>query len=398
MLHLQEKNNEYETNIYSITDKVIFFLYSLYFILTPFYFWKSGLPQIADYILILLIIVVAISNEFRISISKNNKIFLSIGLIFVFYVTIVNFIWVLLLQTSSSFVNSSIYYIYNYLGAVTVVALYGNYKEKILKVTYKAVLISVIIQLVFFFINGGYVGGRSRGSFNNPNQLGYYALLVVGIMMISSNKIEIKYKGFFLGILSTLILVLASLSNAAIISWFILFFLFLVSKTKNKRLKRNVIGVTVIILLSVILVYNFSELFHKSDLFQSVIMRLNTTESKLSQSSDVRGYFRITEFPQFWAFGAGEGAFYRFRGSILEFHSTLGNIQVSYGVVGSLLFICFVIKSLKNDMYRSLYVFASIMAYGLTHNGIRNSMLWILLALIASGERQDYNFKLKKIE
>jgi hypothetical protein len=39
--------------------------------------------------------------------------------------------------------------------------------------------------------------------------------------------------------------------------------------------------------------------------------------------------------------------------------------------------------ALYKDAFQSWYIIAFIMAYGLTHNGIRNSFFWILLALIA---------------
>ena len=162
---------------YKLKDKLIFLLYSLYFILNPFYLWKSGLPQMADIILALLIVVYLVSNKFKISFHRKNSRFLIIGLFFVLWVIIVNLIWALRMQTTNSFLFPTLFYVYNFLVATLVVVLHNEYKEKIIDVTYKSVLLSVIIQTIMFIIGGGFSGSRITGSFNNPNQLGYSLMI-----------------------------------------------------------------------------------------------------------------------------------------------------------------------------------------------------------------------------
>lgn len=97
-----------------------------------------------------------------------------------------------------------------------------------------------------------------------------------------------------------------------------------------------------------------------------------------------RGYYRITEYPEYWILGAGEGAYLERFGRIMEFHSTLGNIQVSYGIIGLILFLKFLYLALKNNKFRDWYILFCILIYGITHNGIRNSLFWIFLALLVS--------------
>lgn len=68
---------------YSVNDRIIFLLYTLYFILCPFYFWNSGLPQIADFTMMILFFSLLIFHQGYYQII--NKKILFIGLLFVTY-------------------------------------------------------------------------------------------------------------------------------------------------------------------------------------------------------------------------------------------------------------------------------------------------------------------------
>ena len=381
-------------NIYKLKDKLIFLLYSLYFILKPFYFWKSGLPQISDFILVLLMIVYFTSNKFSISFNKRSVVFLKNGLLFVTWIIFVNGAWALKLQTSDSFILPTVYYMYNFLVTSIIVSLYSQYKEKIIEITYKSVLLSVIIQTVIYFVNGGFSAGRMTMKFNNPNQLGYYSLLMIAFLMFTSYHLKVSLKWFTIGIISSIILNFASLSKAAILSSSGLIFLYFFSKNENEHFKRRLILILIFALLLIVVIYNTTTIIQNNNLINSVQRRIKSIGQDSDDNLEARGYYRIYEYPEYWLFGAGEGEYSRFRYQQIEFHSTLGNIQVSYGLVGTLLFINFMRLALKNDRYRSWYILLMIIIYGLTHNGIRNSLFWILLALMASVQREP-NIKIK---
>lgn len=92
---------------------------------------------------------------------------------------------------------------------------------------------------------------------------------------------------------------------------------------------------------------------------------------------------RILEHPEHLAFGAGEGAVDRFDPvHPIEIHSSAGTLLFSYGVVGSALFLLFLYHVLK---LASPYLIAHLIPvtfYTLTHQGLRESMFWILLAFL----------------
>lgn len=366
----------------SKSDNFILYLFGLYFILKPFYFWGSGLPQISDLVLLFLMIVFFIKKRFRINFNVGAKKFIIAGLLFVSYVVLVNLVWALILSSSNRFLINSVYYIYNFFVSLLVIILFTEYKENLYKITYKAIIVSVFIQILMYVISGGFSGGRMAGGFNNPNQLGYYSLLVMSILIFLSNRINVKVKWFILAIFSSLLLAFASLSKASIISSFGLIFFFILTNNNNRKFKWKVITICVLILLVLTYVYQTTNIIQENQLLQSVQQRINIIGKDSDDSLESRGYNRITEYPEYWIFGSGEGELSRFESTGMEFHSTLGNIQVSYGIIGLLLFLRILYLSLKNDSFRSWYIIVFIMIYGLTHNGIRNTMLWILLSLL----------------
>ena len=163
-------------------------------------------------------------------------------------------------------------------------------------------------------------------------------------------------KWFIVGILSSMILVFASLSKAAILSFIGLLFFFFASKSQNKKFKRKLIVIVAIIFLMVGVIDDATSIIRDNSLINSVYSRIQGIGDDSDDSLEGRGYYRINEYPQYWLFGAGEGEYSRFRHQRMEFHSTLGNIQVSYGIVGSLLFIIFMLAALKNNSYRDWYI------------------------------------------
>jgi len=374
---------------YSLMDKYIFSLYYIYFILKPFYFWDSGLPQISDIIMTILILLYGLHKNFSFRIQENAKKFLMICLLFITYIVVINLVWVLLLGTPDRFILNSLIYVYNFFIVVFIVFLYAEYKEKLVEVTYKSALASVFIQFFFFIVSGGFSGARMTAGFNNPNQLGYYSLLIVSILIYASSKIKVKVKWFILGILASIVLALSSLSKSAIISLIGLMLFYFVFRvfpkiSKNKFNFRQSL-VVLSILLVLVLIYNTTNLLQESTLIQSVEKRIASTGVESDDTPEARGYNRIIEYPQYWIFGAGEGMYRRFGDhQDREFHSTLGNIQVSYGLIGTILFMMLLVIALRNDRYKSFYIILFLLLYGIAHNGIRNSLFWLLVALIAS--------------
>lgn len=191
-------------NELNMVDKLILFFYSLYFILNPIYLWSSGLPQISDLSIIFSIIIYTFYRKFTFKITEEIKPILLVGLLFVVWIIFINLIWIFRLQTIDNFLVSTFFYIYNYFLLFFVIALVNHYKNILFKVTYISVIISVIIQFLIYIISGGGDGSRQVGFLNNPNQLGYYSLLILAFLIFFSSKLDIKFYWFMLAMVSSI--------------------------------------------------------------------------------------------------------------------------------------------------------------------------------------------------
>lgn len=364
------------------SDKIVLFLFCLYFILKPFYLWSSGLPQISDCVFVLLLLFYIIKKKLIVSFYSRSKGFLLAGLGFVIYVMIINTVWALLLDGSVEFFITSAFYIYNYAAGFMVLALFQEYDDILYKHIYSSVLISTFIQLALYLTSGGFEGSRALAFFNNPNQLGYHNLLILGYLVMIEQRNKLNPLLFILGVIASSILCFSSLSKAAIIAYsgMMLFFMVicLVTKASDKRL---LIYLLVIILIFTAVYFINREAITSNQLYISVMNRISRVGLDKDDNLMGRGYYRLMNYPQYLIFGAGEGEYVRF-GYNMEFHSTLGNILMSYGIIGLFLYLSSIVFAAKTNRWKNAYIIFFILLYGLTHNGIRNTLFWMLVALI----------------
>jgi hypothetical protein len=126
-------------------------------------------------------------------------------------------------------------------------------------------------------------------------------------------------------------------------------------------------------------------------LIERVSDRLQTLGEQSDDSLEARGFPRVVDYPEYIVTGAGEGALYRFgeadssdeQVQIHEIHSTFLTILFSYGLFGSATFAAAIWRLYRlSSAGTFLYVIPPFF-YGLTHQGLRFSFLWLLLAVIA---------------
>ena len=99
----------------------------------------------------------------------------------------------------------------------------------------------------------------------------------------------------------------------------------------------------------------------------------------------------------FW--GMGEGAYERF--SVMtgnEVHSTYISILASYGVIGLFLWLLCMAEFLlrKKQVWFVLVSLSGVALYWVTHNGIRNTMVWMVIALLSISLQSDLEKKCKR--
>jgi len=367
-------------------EKILGFLLFLYLMLSPFYLWSSGLPQIADLILMIFVIISIFTIK---NISKFSKMWI-FSLFLIFYVSIVNMIWSIVL--SSVIIMPIMFLIYNLLVMLIMTEKINKNPTFYFNILLKGVASSIFLQFAISMI---YVGDRSRVVlfFNNPNQLAFFVLLMSSVLFIIYRIKKINSTLLITYLLFSSYLMILSVSQGAIVSFIILIILFLIFESHDRRTKFKLGILTGGVLLAAFFVFSRPGYIQGHNPHLDFLIQRVETNSQRNPGGLLsgRGYERIFNYPEYLVFGAGEGEFWRFDNSIvgLELHSTIGSMFFSYGLIGFsifLLLLCYIIK--RSDIKFS-YPLIPIFIYGLTHNGIRQTLFWMILALLITINKEN---------
>lgn len=362
-------------------------LVASYIFLYPFYFWESGLPQLSDLVRLLLLGWLAINSfsqepQKSLKIKSSGSIAFSCPMaLFVYYVLLVNLAWALVSTHKLSFILSTMYMLFNFLTLVAFYSLYSKYGKSFLQTLYWWFTLTLWTQVIISVLPLNFESARPTLFFNNPNQLGYYALLTAAVLFVSKSAIEGRYLVHYFSLLGCLYIAVLSLSRAGMLSTAFLFSCALVLELSEGKVRFRIrVGRILIIgIIAGAFIYFFRDFF--TTVLQSWESRVESKGLVGSDSVADRGYQRITDNSQYLLFGAGEGDYQRFSGA-MELHSIPGNIFFSYGLIGLSLFLITLIVIMRNNPI-SIIPYTSIMLYGISHNGIRSGHLWLLFAITA---------------
>lgn len=276
---------------------------------------------------------------------------------------------------------SPVYFVYNFLIFSSV---YLHSREHGFSALMTGIVGATAIALVSVSLPGAVLGagagpGRATATFNNPNQLGYFSVCVLSISYMAYRSTSIGLVIFSALAFSSLYLSILSLSKAAMIATisaaFVIFF------PRNSRPLLLLWLITAIsALLAMIDLYAGG---HLSEL--AFVQRLAAMSQESDSSMAARGYFAFLEGNELQLlFGLGAHRVNEIVGH--EVHSTLGGMLNNYGIFGFLLisslFISWIRQVLLSVGVVGTYcIVAPSFLYGLTHNGARFSIFWILVAV-----------------
>ena len=250
---------------------------------------------------------------------------------------------------------------------------------------------AAIIALCGVLILGGvsFVGSaddaRAIGTFNNPNQLGYFSVcLLAGTFALRLyGMLTLKMTVMLAGI--ALLLAVASLSKAAIISCAGAAMLLghVSVPPRYSKMAGMLFVITAVSALGFVYAAGLLDEF-------TFVQRLQSIGSDSDDSLEARGYFRLLDAsPLMWIFGMGASGV--FAVSTHEVHSTIFYFVVTYGFVGGIMF-CTLVAIWCTGVYRRfgftglLTVCGPILIYGITHNGSRFVIFWVVVALCFARE------------
>jgi hypothetical protein len=343
----------------------------MYVLATPFYVAPSGLPQPGDALIFLLVPVSLAGWNGRL--SRSLTLPLRPLIWFLIWVFVVNYTWAVVLWKFDRFTNYlgyPIFYTFNALVLLCALINYQRYRDLFLRVTINAVMITILIQVVAsFFMGPSGLSNRLTLFFNSPNQLGYYALLSACLIVITQRRLGSPILMSALGVTGCAYLALLAASRASLVAIAVLMLLLLFS---NPRI------IIVASLAALALLYAGGPITKAIDQTEQ-----RGTTTKDSGFAEERAYDRLWKFKQHLIVGAGEGDFRRFdnRLEAREIHSSFATLWFSYGVVGILLFLAFLARVVRGSSFRLKLMLVPILVYTIAHQGLRFTMLWVILAV-----------------
>jgi hypothetical protein len=351
--------------------------WALYPLLVPFYLMgktptpgghklESGVPQIADYYLTALMAAVFLGLPFRLPRAAGPV--LHALLAFAGYTALVNFGWAMLLE-DGSLLKNTLFYVYDALLFLTFLTLYAHFGERLLRVTTYAVAASVLLQVALSPLGGGIDPSRLALFFNDENQLGYFCVLTATIFTLGAGRFAVPpaVRLAFYGAVGYLAYL--SQCRGALMGLAVLIVVSLLGRPARLLLAGAALAAVVLAL----------EL--APDVLARAPERLVTSGEY--DSFATRGYDRIVNYPEYLFFGAGEGAYGRFRSALpgTELHSSFGTLLFCYGIVGAGCFAAALFFLGRRDPRVALYLLPAFV-YGSAHQGVRFAFFWAMLAFV----------------
>lgn len=337
---------------------------------SPYYFFPSGLPQVADGALIVWALAVLFTFGIRFP-SRSSALSVGAWAVLLAYMSVSNLAWLALID-DHTFGLSAAYYAYNLtvMMATAVFAANSQSARQAFSWASFAGLLACLAAIPFTYQAGA---SRQTLGFNNPNQLGYFALLTMTLFWVSSSKDKFTRLVEPMALAGGALLAVLSNSKAAMISAGVVLFL---------RYRKSRMALAAV-LMGFLAIASYSA--QSDGHLQRSRARLESIGQDHDDSASARGYGRITEYPGYLILGAGEGAYERFSGVVarrMEMHSSIGTIAFSYGLPGVALLIWGVVTVGSAGLER-LAPIAPLFLYSLTHQGLRQPLFWMILACVS---------------
>ena len=320
-------------------------------ILSQFYLFSSGIPQISDYLLAGFFTILLLSRR-----TRALRLFWPLApflMLFLGYVLISNTLWALSVGTND-FLMSSLYFVFGssillFIPSWLLGLSPSKQKPVLHKLQFSFLLGLGLLALLAILQIGRSLDFRFHAFFNDPNQMAYWALCCASsfylLEIYLKKNIRFNFRNFIpWSFLVPIIFSSASRSSFlpfATLTVIIAFEIFDVADLFRRifsnllRFKYNHIIIFLIMLFIGIQVPSTISFFIENESVAPVIARVTSTD--VAEELDDRGYTRAGDNIHYLIFGMGQGAHQRF-GTKLEIHSSWFGLVFYYGIPGTVLF------------------------------------------------------------
>ena len=356
--------------------------------LLPVYAFSSGGFQLVDIPILFIIIVTLIINTTGNDKGLNNHIIYLIP--FVAWALLVNGIYFIIYE-NNWFLLGSVPIVY---AIFLLNAFYIIFTRLIVGNGIKYIYIGIILSIACCFTFKGYTEeGRATLSFNDPNQLGYFAVFLLSYVVILKNYIEkLEVNRTIYNYLDIIIIIAAhyflflSVSRSTMAAFILLDLCFL----KNIRNAGQIFTMFLAIFLMAGFVFFLRPTFIQERMAtrQDHFDRKNMAENLKMRLFLPFATFNGTDI----LFGRGTGwrnddsniPGIKSREIIMEVHNMFGEVLRAFGLIGLSLFLFWLIKFMLcvRGVKDSFWVLAGIFTFNMSINGIRWRAFWIFLAFL----------------
>lgn len=343
--------------------------------LSSLYLFPSGAPQLADFVLIGfsgVMLVMSLGDKHL----KVSPFAICWGMM-VLWVLLVCLSWTLIMQTTTFFKPAQ-FFLFNFLIGMSLLRFLNVYGDRALGIIRSGVSIALLIAAGYTVTQLAMGISRTTGSFNNPNQLAYFSLCgVVLLLMLDDFHIQMRPLALA-GLASGVLGILAASSLAAMGGGVMVLAGWALANAKQVKHFARLLLLLPLLLLGV-LVANVSS---DGQVLRNLEARMDRAPSKVDSVYEERKFDRLMNFPEYAILGAGEAERHRFAPyDGHEIHSSFVNMLFAYGLPGLGLFLLTIAIVLRQA---PLYVWAAVagpLVYSATHNGLRSTLFWMVLVI-----------------
>lgn len=349
--------------------------------LSSFYLFPSGMPQPTDFVLLpfmAAMLLMALRDDQ--GLLHHRFVMTWLGL--VTWVTLVSLGWLVAYQ-DPGFLRYQLFFLYNFLLGFSLLRFLFAVPQA-LPLVRLAIAVAVLVAFSAVALDLALGRVRATGTFNNPNQLAYFSLCSLVIVLASYGfrpplrplpiLVAVAAVGNILSASS-----LGAMSGLALVvlSWL----------AANVLQPRHLLRV---LMLAPLLVAALLTLDASTDgqVQRNLTARFERAPDKVDGVYEDRKYQRMVEFPAYNLLGAGEGNTERFRpyhGN--EIHSSFGTMLFSYGVPGLALFLSTLVTVVWRAPPHVWLALSGPLLYSVTHNGLRTTLFWLMLVVLWHSHR-----------